>query len=142
MKKALKIIVVLFILAGSVFAVRSIISNNIGSKPFEFLSRSDIESVSLKIDPPETKCVLDDKQIEDLVEILQKVIIYKKDNSYKEAAGQAVIFTIIKTDGSETTVTAYGDFIIIDGTGYKTEYEPSEELNVLGNNIGKTRFAQ
>lgn len=30
--------------------------------------------------------------------------------------------------------------LVIDGTGYKTKYEPCEELSNLGNGIGDTNY--
>lgn len=69
------------------------------------------------------------------MEILHEVVIYKEDNSYTEYAGQGVLFEITKTDGTITRIIAYNPFVIIDGVGYKTKYEPCEQLNWLGNNI-------
>lgn len=69
------------------------------------------------------------------MEILHKVVIYKEDNAYTEYAGQGVSYEITKTDGTITRIIAYNPFVIIDGVGYKTKYEPCEQLNWLGNNI-------
>ena len=61
--------------------------------------------------------------------------IYNKDSSYEQYSGQAVIYTISKADGTVLTINAYNPFLITDGVGYKTKYEPCEELNSLGNKI-------
>lgn len=57
--------------------------------------------------------------------------------SYKKYGGQAVIYTITMNDGTEITVNAYNPFIIIDGIGYKTKYEPCERLSQIANELAK-----
>ena len=59
----------------------------------------------------------------ELVNTLNEVVIYGKDDSYKEYDGQAVIYTITVNGGKVITVNAYNPFIIVDGIGYKTKYE-------------------
>ena len=44
--------------------------------------------------------------------------------------------------GSTIEIGAYNPFIIIDGQYYRTEYEPCEELNALGNTLLGTQFAR
>ena len=46
------------------------------------------------------------------------------NNSYTEYAGQGVIFTLTMEDGTQTEIMAYNPFLVIDGVGYKTKYEP------------------
>jgi hypothetical protein len=60
-------------------------------------------------------------------------VTYKRDNSFGEYNGQWVEFEITKTNGETLVVAAYNPFLIIDGKGYETEYEPCEQLNALGN---------
>lgn len=108
----------------------------IGSHPFKNLTVEEIASATVELYPPDTKAELNSQEIEDLVGILHEVVIYKEDNSYTEYNGQGVVFEITKTDGTITRINAYNPFIIIDGVGYKTKYEPCEQLSRLGNNIG------
>lgn len=107
------------------------------TRPFQNLTVSEISKVSVQLLPPDTTLELDDADIEELVSILHTVIIYNKDNSYGDYNGQAVIYTITKTDGTQTVVQAYNPFLIIDGAGYKAKYEPCEKLSQLGNKIMK-----
>lgn len=106
-----------------------------GTRPFQDLTASEISSVSVQLLPPDVALELNNTDIEKLVSVLHNVIIYNKDNSYGDYNGQAVIYTITKTDGNQTVVQAYNPFLIIDGTGYKTKYEPCEKLSQLGNEI-------
>ncbi|MDE7321069.1 MAG: hypothetical protein K2N46_15230 [Lachnospiraceae bacterium] len=107
----------------------------IGSHPFKNLTVEEIAGATVELYPPDTKAELNSQEIEDLVGILHEVVIYKEDNSYTEYNGQGVVFEITKTDGTITRINAYNPFIIIDGVGYKTKYEPCEQLSRLGNNI-------
>ena len=130
-KRFLIVSLLIIIILAAVFLIKPVF----GSKPFQNLSLSEISKVSVELVPPDVTLDLNAGQIEKLVPILQQVVIYKQDDSYSESCGQAVIFTIIKTDGSLLTVQAYNPFLVIDGIGYKTKYEPCEALNQLGNQI-------
>lgn len=71
----------------------------------------------------------------ELVEYLKDVVIYKKDNSYTEYAGQGVTFTLTMSDGTQTQIMAYNPFLVIDGVGCRTKYEPCEALNNYANRL-------
>ena len=105
----------------------------VGEKPFADLKASDLQSATVRLMPPdETYQVV---ELKELVSYLQNLVIYEEDNSYTEYAGQAVAYTLTMTDGTERTVTAYAPFLILDGIGYRTKYEPCNALNQLANNI-------
>lgn len=132
MKKRFSIILLLVVI---ILAAVFLIKPCLGSKPFQDLSVSEISKVSVELLPPDVTLDLNAGQIEKLVQILHQVVIYKKDNSYSEYSGQAVIFTITRIDGSLLTINAYNPFLIIDRIGYQTKYEPCEDLNHLANQI-------
>ena len=91
--------------------------------------------MSVELLPPDKSFDLTDDDIAELTEILNYVVIYNKDSSHGQYCGQAVIYTITKTDGTILTINAYNPFLIIDSVGYKTKYKPCQELNSLGNKI-------
>ena len=107
----------------------------IGKKPFADLRAEDIANVSVQLLPPDETVEIADYT--ELVNALNEVVTYGKDASYKEYSGQAVIYTITMNDGTEITVNAYNPFIIIDGIGYKTKYEPCERLSQIANELAK-----
>ena len=82
-------------------------------RPFKDLEAADITSASVRLSPPDTTIQI--VETEELVSYLNEVVIYNKDNSYTEYAGQAVIFTLSLADGSQVEIIAYNPFIIIDG---------------------------
>lgn len=133
MRKKILILCVVVIALSSIFIIKS----NLGTKPFTKLKKIEIKEVTVKLLPPNVTKSLNEVEIFKLTEILNDVVIYNKDNSYTEYIGQAVIYTIVKKDGSELEINAYNPFLIIDGVGYKTKYEPCEELNALGNSINR-----
>lgn len=130
-KKALS----LFILAVITIAGFIIGKSFGGAKPFHGLSVSEISSISVKLSPPDVTFELTANDIEEVVDILHTIVVYSKDNSYRNYAGQAVVLTITKTDGTHVTATAFNPFFIIDGIGYKTKYEPCEKLNSWANKL-------
>ena len=89
--------------------------------------------------PPDVTLELDEAEIETLAELLGDLRITWPDQSYTEYAGQAVQFTVTFSDGTETEVADYNPFLIIDGTGWRTAYEPCEALNRFANELLRER---
>lgn len=102
-------------------------------KPFVNLEPSEIASATVHLIPPDKTIQITD--IKELTDDLNDVVIYRKDNSYTEYAGQGVTFTLTMTDGTQTEIMAYNPFLVIDGVGYKTAYEPCEVLNQYANRL-------
>lgn len=126
-KKGLAAIIGSFIVIGIVVFVFS------GQKPYKDLETSDIVSATVHLTPPDKTIQI--TETHELVSYLNEVVIYKKDNSYTEYAGQAVIFTLTMTDGSQEEIMAYNPFVVVNRTGYKTKYEPCEKLNNYANKL-------
>ena len=125
MKKQITVIVITCILILSVIGVVLFIVR--GKKPYKNLDTAQIASATVRLSPPDKTIQITD--INELVKHLKDVVIYNKDNSYTEYSGQGVIFTLTMSDGMQTEIMAYNPFLVIDGVGYKTKYEPCEALN-------------
>lgn len=128
MKKLITLIITLAFLA-SLCACSSVI----GEKPYKSLKSDDVVSASVQLSPPNITLQIED--IDNLVNLLNDVVIYNKDNSYSEYCGQGVIFSLTMSDGTQTNIMAYAPFLVIDGVGYKTKYEPCEVLNSYANSL-------
>lgn len=129
MKKSTIIISLICILSVTIIMiVFAVIS---GRKPYKNLDTSQIVSAVVRLTPPgETIRIT---EMTELVNLLKDVVIYNEDNSYTEYCGQGVIFTLTMADGTQTSIMAYNPFLVIDGVGYKTKYEPCEALNQYAN---------
>lgn len=104
-----------------------------GKKPFKDLEAWEIESATVRLLPPDkTVQIMEPRE---LVDYLKDVVIYNRDDSFNEYSGQAVIFTIQKTDGTQVEIMEYNPFIVIDGIGYKCKYDPCEALNNYANSL-------
>ena len=110
-----------------------IFQNYVGRKPFGDLAAADITSATVTLLPPNETIAI--TAVEQLASYLNDVVIYSEDNSYTGYAGQGVTFSIIMTDGTQTDVMAYNPFLVIDGVGYKTKFEPCEALIAYGNQL-------
>ena len=106
-----------------------------GRRPFRDLEAADITVASVTLMPPDVTLELDEAEIKTLAELLGDLRITWPDQSYTEYAGQAVTFQLTMSDGTQTDVTAYSPFLIIDGTGYRTEHDPCEALNRYANEL-------
>ncbi len=127
MKKMTSLVLVLMLLFSFVGCAEQ------REKPYKDLVASDIASATVTASLPNKTVQVDD--IENLVSLLRDVVIYEKDNSYTDYYGQWVSFTLTMSDGTEKQANPFGDFFIIDGTGYKTKYKPSERLNNFANEL-------
>lgn len=106
-----------------------------GKKPYKDLDAAQIMSVTVRLAPPDTTVQITD--IEEFAAYLKDIVIYHEDNSYTEYNGQSVTFTLTMTDGTQTSIMAYNPFLVIDGVGYKTKYEPCEALSSYANRLLK-----
>lgn len=104
-----------------------------GRRPFRNLKAEEIASASMEIMPPDQEVVVED--LDELVSHLQQLVIYRRDQSYSEYAGQAVVITLEMKDGSRMEIVEYNPFVIIDGVGYRCKYEPSEQFNRYANQL-------
>lgn len=104
-----------------------------GQKPYKNLRAEDIASATVYLAPPDKTIQI--VEIKELVTYLKELVIYNEDNSYTEYDGQAVIFTLTMFDGSQEEIMVYNPFVVINGTGYKTKYEPCEKLNRYANQL-------
>ena len=103
----------------------------IGRRPFRKLKASDIASADVLLMPPDRTVRI--PETEDLAGYLNDVVIYNRDDSYTEYAGQAVLFTLTMADGTQTKVMTYSPFLVIDGVGYRTKHQPCEALSRYAN---------
>ena len=107
-------------------AAALVYTNFIGRKPFAGLKAEDIASASVQLLPPNQTVPVTD--LDKLAAALNDAVIYRKDSSYTEYNGQAVVYTIVLNDGTERTVNAYSPFLIIDGVGYRANAGSCERL--------------
>ena len=102
-----------------------------GKRPFKDIDGVDILSAKVELMPPDVELEIEDR--EKLAELLRSVVIYRQDDSYKDYAGQAAVFTLSMRDGTKVEITEYTPFAIIDGVGYRAKYEPCQALNSYAN---------
>lgn len=134
---AMAAVVLLAVLA----AVLLFLGVRLPKQPFRNLKPEDILSARVELFPPDVKKDLPDDDLPALAELLQDVVIYGPDDSHRLYAGQSVVFTITKTDGTVLEVAAFNPFCIINGVGYRTEYAPCEALNDFANGFAAEAYA-
>ena len=130
-------------IAAIVLAVALIIAIGtwvIGRKPFKDLNADDIRSISIHLWPPNESMELTDAEIEELVGLLQQVEIHHPTWMHHASGGQSNVMTITFQDGSVKEVNQFGSILIIDGMGYRADYEPNEAINQFSNKLFNTGF--
>lgn len=128
-KRWLIALLCLAVIAGGILAASAMA----GRRPYKELTAADIQSATVLLTPPDTTLEIPDTG--ELAEYLSQVVIYDRDDSYTEYAGQGALFTLQLADGSTTDIMAYNPFLVIDGVGYRTKYEPCEALNRYANGL-------
>ena len=109
----------------------------VGYRPFRNLEAADIQSASVELLPPDVTFPLDRDEIAILASLLREIRVTRRDDSYTKYGGQMVRFTLTLTNGSTTAATACNPFLILDGQGWRTAYEPCEALNAFGNRLNQ-----
>ena len=112
----------------------------IGRKPFKNLNADEIRSVTIHLWPPNESMELTDAEIEELVGLLQQVEIHHPTWMHHASGGQSNVMTITFQDGSVKEVNQFGSILIIDGMGYRAEYEANEAINQFSNKLFNTGF--
>lgn len=106
-----------------------------GTRPFQGLTPEEVQSAQLELFPPDVSIQLTREEIARLVPLLNELVVYRRDDSWREYNGQLCLFTLTLADGSRTTVQDYNPFLIVDGVGRRTKYEPCEALNHFANTL-------
>ena len=104
-----------------------------GGRPFRELDAAGITFATVCLTPPDATLEIPD--VEKLTGLLQNVVVYRRDDSYREYSGQGVTFALTFADGTQTQIMAYNPFVVINGVGYRTEYAPCEALNQYANDL-------
>ena len=104
-----------------------------GKAPYKNLKAANIVSAAVYLSPPDETVQI--TNAEELVSYLGEVTIYNEDHSYNDYCGQTVLFTLTMADGAQEKITAFNPFVIINGIGYKTKYEPCEQLSRYANKL-------
>ena len=112
----------------------------IGRKPFKDLKADEIQSISIHLWPPNESMELTDAEIKELVGLLQRVEIHHPTWMHHASGGQSNVMTITFQNGSVIEVNEFGSILIIDGMGYRAEYEPNEAINQFANKLFNTGF--
>lgn len=123
------IAVVLLILVGIYAKI-----NWIGSKPYKDLTVSEIESVETRIFPPGEEFVLTQKEIAELIPLLNELTIYERCDEI--IYGQGINITLAKTDGAEISIGLNLPRVTVEGVVYNEEVsEGALNLSVYMNSL-------
>lgn len=106
-----------------------------GKRPFRGITAGDIQSVKFELFPPGVDFTLTPEEVEELAPLLDGLVVYRRDDTWRDYNGQMCVFTLTLADGSRTTVQAYNPFLIVDGAGFRCEYGPCEALNRFANTL-------
>lgn len=110
-----------------------------GGRPFAGLEAGDLRAASVRLSPPDVTLELTEAEREELAGLLQTAVTHRRDDSWREYAGQGVTYTLEFADGTVRTVTEFYPFLIVDGVGYRASHDPCQALSQFGNRILSAR---
>ena len=102
-----------------------------GTRPFAHVRAQDIAQAQVELSPPGRRAVLPREDMEELAGILRVATVYQRDDSYRDYCGQTAVYTLTFTDGAQTTIAACNPFLVLDGVGFRTSFEPCQALQAL-----------
>lgn len=137
MKRKILIAVAVIVAAALILTIGLCI---FGRRPFKDMNADDIQSISIHLWPPNETLELTRQEIEELVCLLQQVRIYNRSWIYLASGGQSCIMTITYKDGAVHEVNVFNPTVIINGKGYRTEYEAANAINKFANRLFDTGF--
>ncbi len=105
-------------------------------QPFKELKTEDVRFVTLTAYNEGYGFGIDDKYVDELVKLINDVKIYEQDDSWKGHQAVGYEFYIERDDCVIIKLVTFEGFLIINGTAYKSEYEPSKALT----EFAKKRF--
>lgn len=104
--------------------------------PCSSLKMEEIKEISVFCIPPEQTVTLSQEELTKALDLLQDMQAYHRVYISKSLVGQAVKFTIIKSDGTETEIVIVGNMTIsINGASYRAQYTTTEALTSFANSI-------
>lgn len=124
------LLAVIVVLAAGIFA-----KCVVGTKPFRDLSASDIEMAGVEVKLTGLGTSMNEDEIRELTELLHSVTVYEKTELDKAFYEQSVKFDVWTSDGSgvgtDIIIRNNPPYIEINGQGYRTKKEPSENLKTF-----------
>lgn len=109
------------------------VKNPSKSNPFKELQTTDIADMTIHLTPPDVSITLEGDEIAEALSLLQNLTFRKKN--YEDVVGQGILFTITRTDGTQTALSLCGDLMKLDGVKYISEYEPAQAVNSFANGL-------
>jgi len=78
-----------------------------------------------------TTVELSDEEISHLMSLMKNIRTGREDQSINEYDGQYISVTISYENGNTTEIGVYNPFFVVNGTPYRTLYEPCLELHIF-----------
>lgn len=104
--------------------------------PLTSLTMADIEEIHILAVPPDQEVILQQKEIEQMVNLLQEITVYQPGYISGSVAGQFQKYTITKTDGTRIEIADSGNIAVsINGVSYRAGYSSVEAISDFVNEI-------
>ena len=106
--------------------------------PCSSLKMEDIKEIRIFCVPPEQTVILSQEELAKAVDLLQDMKASHRGYISNSLIGQAVKFTIIKSDGTEIEIVIAGNTTLtINGASYRAQYTTTEAVTSFANDVLK-----
>lgn len=126
-----------FILVVIIIIVMICVKSILEKKPFKNIRKADIKRIEIKVSSPNRVLEISDKNIDELINILNNTTIYFEDYSYMKYIGQIVKYNITTKNDGRIDIRIYGTYIIINKVSYIARDKDCKKLNEFANRLIK-----
>lgn len=108
----------------------------LGTRTMMHLHAQDIDRIEVSVTPPGTVLTATGADVSDVVALLSQAVTY---GPKEPVAGQAVDLTIYKLDGSVQQVVVCGDYLEVDGRGYRLRESDGEKIDAWAASLAQSQ---
>lgn len=98
----------------------------LGTRTMMYLYARDIDHIEVTITPPGETLTATGDDVAEVVSLLSKAVTHGRQK--ETPAGQAVSLTICNHDGTTQQVVVCGDYLAVDGRGYKMRTADGDKI--------------
>lgn len=110
----------------------------LGTRTMMYLYARDIDHIAVTVTPPGESMTATGDDVAEVVSLLSKAVTHGRSEA---VAGEAVSLTIYNHDGTTQQVVACGDYLEIDGKGYKMRLSDGEKIDAWADALAEAQGA-
>lgn len=109
----------------------------LGTRTMMYLYARDIDRIEVAVTPDGTAMTATGADVSNVVSLLSKTVTHGRE--HEAPAGQYISLTICNHDGSTQQVGVCGNYLEIDGRGYRMRQSDGEKISEWADNLAQAQ---